>query len=292
MRSGEARGIRSHRRQSRRIVEQPVDLVGEHRQVVAADRRPLLEQVVGSSAPPGRGSGCTTTKTRPRASASEVVRPPGLPTTRSEAAMYSSICGRVADDLERDAGRRRGSSGRQAVELGLQLLVAAADRDDLGRVPELAGARRSGRRSGPTPKPPAEIRITTPSRRSPCFSRIARWSFGSAKTGSIGMPETVTLLRRDPQLLQVGAGLVERDEVVVVVRAEPLRVDVEVGDDDRLPGREPPLRRQPGDDLGRQEMGADRDVGLVPLQQLDERAGVELVEAPAGAGRPSPGLSR
>ena len=53
---------------------------------------PLLLRAGGpSSSPPGRGSGSPPRRRVPRASASEVVRPPGLPTTRSAAAMYSSI---------------------------------------------------------------------------------------------------------------------------------------------------------------------------------------------------------
>jgi len=47
MRSGKARGIRPHRRQSRRIVEQPIDLPGERRQVVPTDRDPMLKEMVG-----------------------------------------------------------------------------------------------------------------------------------------------------------------------------------------------------------------------------------------------------
>src|SRR5206468_830305 len=38
--------IGAERRESRGVVEQAVDLVGEGRRVVAPDRRPLLEQVV------------------------------------------------------------------------------------------------------------------------------------------------------------------------------------------------------------------------------------------------------
>ena len=45
MRPGEARGIRPHRRQSRRIAEQPVDVPREGREVVAPDRRASLEQM-------------------------------------------------------------------------------------------------------------------------------------------------------------------------------------------------------------------------------------------------------
>src|SRR5690242_9861177 len=47
VRTREPPRARPHRRHARRIVEQPVDLVGEDGQVVAADRGALLEQVVG-----------------------------------------------------------------------------------------------------------------------------------------------------------------------------------------------------------------------------------------------------
>jgi hypothetical protein len=90
MRSGEARGIRPHRRQSRRIVEQQIDLPGEDREVVAPDRRAGLEEVIGVSFLLA-GDGRTITSASPRARASELVRPPGLPTRRPDAAMYSSI---------------------------------------------------------------------------------------------------------------------------------------------------------------------------------------------------------
>jgi hypothetical protein len=45
MRPAEARGIRSHRRQSRRIAERPIDLPGEDRQVIAPDGGSGLEEV-------------------------------------------------------------------------------------------------------------------------------------------------------------------------------------------------------------------------------------------------------
>ena len=85
--------------------------------------------------------------------------------------------------------------------------------------------------TGPTPNPPAETRIVNASSARPCFRRIARASFGSAKTGSIGMPETVTLLVGHAQRLQVDLRLLERDEVMLGAVAEPHGVDVEVGDD-------------------------------------------------------------
>ena len=47
MRPGEARGIRPHRGQPRRIAEQPVDLPGKRRQVVAPNRRSGLEEIIG-----------------------------------------------------------------------------------------------------------------------------------------------------------------------------------------------------------------------------------------------------
>ncbi len=45
--------------------------------------------------------------------------------------------------------------------------------------------------TGPTPNPPAETRIVNRPSSSPCLRRIARLSLRTAKTGSIGMPETV-----------------------------------------------------------------------------------------------------
>ena len=66
---------------------------------------------------------------------------------------------------------------------------------------------------------------------------------------------------RDPALLEVDPRLVERDEVLLVVVAQPHCVNVEVGDDDPLRAREAPLCPEPRDDLGWEEMRADDGVG-------------------------------
>ena len=68
----------------------------------------------------------------------------------------------------------------------------------------------------------------------PSFVRIAALSFVSANSGSIGMPVVVTFSGGMPSSIKCSARLVERDEVVLVVVAEPHRVNVEVGDDDHL----------------------------------------------------------
>ena len=73
----------------------------------------------------------------------------------------------------------------------------------------------------------------------------------------------------------MGTGFIDRDEVVSGTRTEPLHVDVKVRYDDGLPSGELLFANQPGDDLGRHEMGADRDVGLMFFKKLDQRASVE-----------------
>ena len=52
-------------------------------------------------------------------------------------------------------------------------------------------------------------------------------------------------------------------------------MDVKVRYDDGLSSGELLFANQPGDDLGRHEMGADRDVGLMFFKKLDQRASVE-----------------
>ena len=53
--------------------------------------------------------------------------------------------------------------------------------------------------TGPTPKPPAETRIVVRSGARPCFARMARASFGTANTGSIGIPDTVIVAGGTPR---------------------------------------------------------------------------------------------
>ena len=66
----------------------------------------------------------------------------------------------------------------------------------------------------------------------------------------------------------MGTGFIDRDEVVSGTWTEPLHIDVVVRYDDRLSSGELFFANQPGDDLRRHEMGADRDVGLVLLRSL------------------------
>ncbi len=89
--------------------------------------------------------------------------------------------------------------------------------------------------------------------------------------------------RWDAEALQVGARLVEGDEVAVDVAGEPHPLDVEVGHHDRLPGGEPPLRSQPANDLGGQEVGRDHPVRPLALEEADEPRRVQLVERQAQA---------
>jgi hypothetical protein len=66
---------------------------------------------------------------------------------------------------------------------------------------------------------------------------------------------------------------------------------IEVGDDNRQPGAEPPPGLEPGGDFGRQEVRAYRPDGIVAIDQLDERSGVELIPRQPSA-LVLPGLSR
>ena len=90
MRPGEARGIRPHRRQSRRIVEQPIDLPGERRQVVAPDRHAGLEEVVGVPLLLA-GDGVDDHQREAARQGLGAGQAPGLADEQVGAAMYSSI---------------------------------------------------------------------------------------------------------------------------------------------------------------------------------------------------------
>ena len=109
----------------------------------------------------------------------------------------------------------------------------------------------------PTPNPPQERSIVVRSGASPCFRRISFLSFCRAKTGSIGMPLTVILSRRYSEGFEVGACFVNRHEVLLVMMAEPHRMNVEVGDDDRLATGDALFGFEPRDNLSRQEVRAD-----------------------------------
>ena len=96
-------------------------------------------------------------------------------------------------------------------------------------------------------------------------------SFGWLNTGSIGIPETVIAVGGTPRASRWVVRLIDRDEVMSGTRTEPLHVDVKVSYDNGLSSGQPFFANQPGDDLGRHEMGADRHVGLVFLKKLDQR---------------------
>ena len=100
---------------------------------------------------------------------------------------------------------------------------------------------------------------------------------GYGEHGSMGIPETV-IVRRESQPREVHARLLERHEVAVDVAVQPHPMNIEVGHDDRQPCAEPPPGLEPGDDFGRQEVRAYRPGGIVALDQLDERSGVELIQ--------------
>ena len=90
MRPGEARGIRPHRRQSRRIAEQPIDLPGERREVVAADRHVRLEEMVGVPLLLA-GDGMDDHQREAARQGLGAREAPGLADQQVGAAMYSSI---------------------------------------------------------------------------------------------------------------------------------------------------------------------------------------------------------
>ncbi len=86
------------------------------------------------------------------------------------------------------------------------------------------------------------------------------------------------LVVRYTQGFEVGARFINRDEVLFVMMTEPHCMNVEVGDDYRLPTGEALFGFEPRDNLSRQEVCADDHVGLVFAQQFDERARVEFIE--------------
>ena len=184
-----------HRREPRGVVEQAVDLVGEHRQVVAADRRPFLQQVVGvplllagdrvddhedEAAGQGLGGGQAARACRRRGRTRPCTRPSRSvkPTTLSVTAELGAA-----------------SPGACDVELGLAAPRSARRSPRPGPGARARRATSSASSIGPTPNPPAETRIVVRSGSRPCFSRISALSFGSAKTGSIGMPDDGDLSR-------------------------------------------------------------------------------------------------
>ena len=134
-RATQPQGGGSHRFEPHRVVEEPIDLVGDDGQVVAPDRRPLFQQVVrvpllltgdGAHHHESQPSGHRLGGGQPARLAADEVR-------RRHVLVHLR---RVADDLESDLGVG-GQPARQSVEAGLQLLVATADRHDLRRVADL-----------------------------------------------------------------------------------------------------------------------------------------------------------
>ncbi len=85
-------------------------------------------------------------------------------------------------------------------------------------------------------------------------------------------------VRRHAEGYKVDLRLLEGHEVMFAVAAEPHGVNVEVGHHHRVQDIHLLFPLEPGNDLGRQKMRADRNVGLVLVQELDEWNGVEPVK--------------
>ena len=73
--------------------------------------------------------------------------------------------------------------------------------------------------------------------------------------------------------------LLQCDEVLFVMTAQPHGVHVQISHHDRLRAAEPLLRLEPGNNLSRQKVSADRDIRILFLQHLYKRTRVELVKS-------------
>ena len=181
---------------------------------------------------------------------------------------------RVADDGERV--RSPGALGGERAEPLPELLVAPADDHDLGGMAQLEEAR-----DGVLDRSDAEAARREEHDR-PVGEEPELLPHGALvlRLGEHRIDRDAArghLAARDAEAHQVLARLVDGHEVVLEMMAEPHRVHVEVGHDDRLRAREPPLGLEPRDDLGGQEVGAEDQVRPVLLEHAHERARVELV---------------
>ncbi len=275
LRPRDSQGVGFHRGQSSRVVQQVVDLVGQHGQVVAADRRAFFEEVVAVAflLARDRVDDDVDESSRQRLGGGQAARLADDQVGGGHQLVHLS---RESEDVESDrrAVARRPES---LLHLGLQLGVLAADRDDLRGVPQPghrveqfadpADAEASGR-----DQDGGRLRIQSvldPHRDLVGGLRERRVDGDSRDGDPFG---------GDSEFFEVGAGLVDGDEVVLALTAEPHGVDVEIGHHGRLTAGELRLGPQPRDDLGGQEVGADGDVGLIFAEQFRERPRVQLLE--------------
>ena len=163
---------------------------------------------------------------------------------------------------------------------GAKLLVAAADDDHLRRAGELRECLDDVLdRANPEPSRRDQDREQVLVKAVLAPHRLGIFGFredrvdGNARDGDLAL--------RHAQRQQVDLRFLQSHEVMVGVAAEPHGVNVEVGHDHGVQDVHLLFRLEPRDDLGRQKVGADRNVGLILIQEIDEWNRVQPVERQA-----------